>query len=646
MQSLIGLGLVLTVLVIFVGSVVAMTAGYSRTPRGPQSGTLDTSDELVDAHTIESEGSDDEPGHSDAEVVADLPIKAARSDSDRFRDLQRFYQLLDRLAITSGGPRTLGVADGRLIWPERGVYFFFEPNEHRSGSGTGLRVVRVGTHGLKSGSRSTLWGRLSQHRGSSSGGNHRGSVFRLLVGLAIQSRDPHLVVQTWSKGASATREVTDGERELEKRVSAHIGQMRVVWLPVDDEPGPESLRGLIERGSIALLSGYRYPAIDPPSKDWLGRHCPKEKIRRSGLWNSNHVDEEFDPIFLDIMELFVPDGSSQASSYKPVAAPAPVPRAASARTASGNTGRIIDTLRRRPDLDDDELSRLSGVKPRQQVNIICRRLEQEGVLKRFTGASGKIVNRLVNESAVGRPAAVTALASSPVGLPSPPSLPLQKAASLDPRGSGTLIIIPCAGRKTAGSAPAKSKGSLLDDLPADLAARLQSARRRVAEAARIDETTLMPAWRRYNGTLYQSAFSGSVDVEERDWFSHLLILSGGYGVVRATDLIGTYDLAMEEGRWPRGLLQEVISAYARRHGLKRAIALVSETTGYAKILQKVDWRSAGIDEAFLLVPEASTGAMVKAPRAIGEALLPVVECGWEPSWQSSDGLRLLARRLG
>jgi hypothetical protein len=73
-------------------------------------------------------------------------------------DTRRFYELLDALAAKHGGPRNLAVASGRMAWPHRGVYFFFEPGEARVGSGAGQRVVRVGTHALKAGAQSSLWG--------------------------------------------------------------------------------------------------------------------------------------------------------------------------------------------------------------------------------------------------------------------------------------------------------------------------------------------------------------------------------------------------------------------------------------------------------------------------------------------------------
>ena len=89
-------------------------------------------------------------------------------------DLISFYQLLDRLAQKTGGRLLLSGCDSRINFPSRGVYFFMEPNEVRTGSGSGSRIVRVGTHGLKLGAKSTLWQRLSQHKGSGSGsGSHR-----------------------------------------------------------------------------------------------------------------------------------------------------------------------------------------------------------------------------------------------------------------------------------------------------------------------------------------------------------------------------------------------------------------------------------------------------------------------------------------
>lgn len=219
----------------------------------------------------------------------------------------RIYGLLDDLERRIGGKRLLSDCSGRMNWPGRGVYFFFENGEIRSDSGTGPRVVRVGTHALSRNSGTSLWNRLSQHRGSarSGGGNHRGSIFRLIVGTALNTRDAVESLESWGKGSAADSATRLKEREHERRVSSYIGAMPFLWLDVGDEPGRESLRGLIERNAIALLSNYHPPAVDAPSPEWLGHFSDRPKVRRSGLWNQNHVDQTYDPAFLTVFERLI-----------------------------------------------------------------------------------------------------------------------------------------------------------------------------------------------------------------------------------------------------------------------------------------------------------------------------------------------------
>ncbi len=47
------------------------------------------------------------------------------------RHLQEFYRLLNDLEKSLGGKRLFKNCNGKLNWPERGVYFFFEPEEFR-----------------------------------------------------------------------------------------------------------------------------------------------------------------------------------------------------------------------------------------------------------------------------------------------------------------------------------------------------------------------------------------------------------------------------------------------------------------------------------------------------------------------------------
>ncbi|HZT74581.1 MAG TPA: hypothetical protein VE996_13110 [Terriglobales bacterium] len=228
------------------------------------------------------------------------------TDNMRLDQLRRFYALLGRLEQSIGGERYLAECSGRMKWPQRGVYFFREKGEARSDSGNGPRIVRVGTHALKAGAASKLWTRLARHKGnpSTGGGNHRGSIFRLIVGLALAGRYGY-DIPTWGRGKAAKGEIRAGELTLEKEVSAYIGKMPFIWLAVGDDPGPESLRGYVERNAIALLSNYDRAPLDPPSKTWLGYCCNRERVRGSGLWNQNHVDGACAPDFLDRFEQLI-----------------------------------------------------------------------------------------------------------------------------------------------------------------------------------------------------------------------------------------------------------------------------------------------------------------------------------------------------
>ena len=232
----------------------------------------------------------------------------------RIADTKRFYDLLAGIEDRVDGRRVLANCDGRMAWPQRGVYFFFESGERRSLSGRGDRVVRVGTHAVTSRSKTTLWARLSQHRGAakSGGGNHRGSIFRLLVGVALSKRGDCPLPPSWGigsdRGAAAGRlgmtraAVKEAEADLERHVSAHIGRMPFLWLSVPDDPSPHSDRAKIERNAIALLSHASTVGADAPSIHWLGAHSDRPLVRASGLWNNRHVDEDYDAAFLGLME--------------------------------------------------------------------------------------------------------------------------------------------------------------------------------------------------------------------------------------------------------------------------------------------------------------------------------------------------------
>jgi len=228
----------------------------------------------------------------------------------RLDDLNRLYGILEDLRTRVGGYRYLRDCDKRTGWPDQGVYFFFEPGELR-GNGTQLRVVRVGTHAVSEGSRTTLWNRLSQHRGTmgashAGGGNHRGSIFRLHVGTALLNRDGYTeeLRELWFR-LHVSPEERHREYPLEKDVSDHIRAMPFLWVAVPGPASKTSDRSLIESSCVGLLSNKGKAAIDPPSSGWLGHYADRAAVRESGMWNVDFVDNEYDPSFLDVLARYV-----------------------------------------------------------------------------------------------------------------------------------------------------------------------------------------------------------------------------------------------------------------------------------------------------------------------------------------------------
>jgi hypothetical protein len=225
-------------------------------------------------------------------------------------DQNHFYEILEKLKKSPRQGLSLDHPGGASRFAARGVYFFCEADEQRSSCFSSSRIVRVGTHAISAKSKSTLWQRLRAHLGTRLGqGNHRGSIFRLHVGAALLARD-QVNIPTWGIGSSAPQALREDqaaqsmESLYEQKVSKYISSMKVLWINVPDEPGPKSLRAAIEQNAIALLSN-RFSPVEPASANWLGLQSPRDDIRRSGLWNINYVNQDYDPRFLELLDAAV-----------------------------------------------------------------------------------------------------------------------------------------------------------------------------------------------------------------------------------------------------------------------------------------------------------------------------------------------------
>jgi len=153
---------------------------------------------------------------------------------------------MDEPSAREGGQRRLRDCTS-FGWPSHAVYFFIDDEEARLEGAT--RAVRVGTHALSATSATTLWQRLSTHRGHVSGsrpggGNHRASIFRLHVGTAMLARGdwPSAVRNSW-RNKHASPAMRHAEYPLEQAVSHYISGLPLLWLDVPARTD----RGLIEQ---------------------------------------------------------------------------------------------------------------------------------------------------------------------------------------------------------------------------------------------------------------------------------------------------------------------------------------------------------------------------------------------------------------
>ena len=164
---------------------------------------------------------------------------------------------------------------------ENGLYFFYQDGELSKHAPKGC-VVRVGNHPR---SQDGLQQRLQMHYN----GNKNSSVFRKSLGGAIirssNPNDPCLAPAPgkghWEKqDAKACPQCRPVENEV-----SHLLQSKFCFrcIRIDDV----ELRNQLERKLIATLA--QCPTCIP-SDLWLGRYAYSEKVQRTGLWNSDHVD--------------------------------------------------------------------------------------------------------------------------------------------------------------------------------------------------------------------------------------------------------------------------------------------------------------------------------------------------------------------
>jgi hypothetical protein len=168
--------------------------------------------------------------------------------------------------------------------PLNGVYILFEKGEIGHGKN---RIVRIGTHT----GENQLKSRIKQHFIDE---NKDRSIFRKNIGRALLNKRYDLFLEDWEKDLT-TKEARDkfqekidlGKQKLvEGEVTNHLqNNLSFIVFPIENKD--ERLK--IESKIISEISLCKACG---PSENWIGNHSPKDKIKRSGLWQVNELYKE------------------------------------------------------------------------------------------------------------------------------------------------------------------------------------------------------------------------------------------------------------------------------------------------------------------------------------------------------------------
>ena len=200
-------------------------------------------------------------------IEADLsrPVRSVEEEENPVSDPQpTTYPGIDPLC--KGKPT--------LALPRDGICFWYEEGEIREGQG--LRITRVGANRAPG----CLHDSVKNHYEL----NREGSIFRKHLGGALMARDGEAAseIKEWGKARRSERFNDQKFHQYEARVTVEVKRGTYRVLNVDNAHERRQLKEKL----IAIFSHCNHCR---PSKEWLGNHAYRNKIRQSGLWNVRHV---------------------------------------------------------------------------------------------------------------------------------------------------------------------------------------------------------------------------------------------------------------------------------------------------------------------------------------------------------------------
>lgn len=170
--------------------------------------------------------------------------------------------------------------------------------------------------------------------------------------------------------------------------------------------------------------------------------------------------------------------------------------------------------------------------------------------------------------------------------------------------SKTLYIIPCSQTKE-GFTISKPGPDLSEFLSTDLKQALSAIQadkmQALEETGKLNREITYPAYKGYKGYLYNEARSALEKAVSSN--AHILIISGAYGLVLATETICWYEAQFVSQDWQspkfrKNILGEAIIEYSKKNKLTHVRAFVTRGR-YEQFVRSVSWKEGNFENVTL-----------------------------------------------
>jgi len=185
--------------------------------------------------------------------------------------------------------------------PKRGIYFFYEAGEIWGHGEDKPRIVRVGTH-----KSNNFRSRIKEHYlldekkmnfdGMKSAPHDR-SIFRKNIGRTLLNREEDQYLKIWNKDLMSHanrlkyRSYRDipKEKKIENKVTRILrAKFSFKFIIIENQSDRIGTKGL----ESSLIGTVARCGLCKPSHDWFGDHSPVQKLRKSGLWQVQHLSDK------------------------------------------------------------------------------------------------------------------------------------------------------------------------------------------------------------------------------------------------------------------------------------------------------------------------------------------------------------------